>query len=104
MGETSHYAVIFTSRKKMDSEAYNQMAKRMEEASALQEGFMGIQSVRDSEGLGITVSYWKTLADIAKWKAHSEHRLAQINGQNEWYSGYEVRICKVEREYSFGKI
>lgn len=104
MSETSYYAVIFTSRKKVDSAAYVIMAKQMEELSSQQEGFMGIQSVRGEDGLGITVSYWKTLQDIAKWKAHSDHRQAQVNGKNEWYSGYEVRVCKVERQYSFGSI
>lgn len=31
--------------------------------------------------LGITVSYWKDLDSISKWKEHSEHVLAQKLGR-----------------------
>lgn len=102
--EAPYYAVIFTSRKKAESNGYDLMAERMEKLSSKQEGFIGIQSVRGEDGLGITISYWKTLEDITKWKAHIEHREAQQSGKNSWYSGYEVRVCKVEREYSFGNV
>jgi len=40
-----------------------------------QAGYLGHESVRD--GLGITVSYWKSLDAIKNWKAVSEHVLAQ---------------------------
>lgn len=104
MNEIPYYAVIFTSQKKTNSEDYNKMALQIEKLSSQQEGFIGIQSVRGDDGFGITVSYWKTLEDIAKWKSHSDHQDAQQKGKSIWYSGYEVRICKVEQQYSFGKI
>ena len=50
-------------------------------------------------GFGITVSYWRTLEDIANWKKQSEHLEAQAKGKKVWYAHYEVRICKVERQY-----
>lgn len=102
--EIPYYAVIFTSLRKMDVQDYNHMAERMEKLSNTQPGFLGIQSVREESGLGITVSYWKTLEDVANWKKNVEHREAQSKGKSDWYSGYEVRICKVEREYKFGSL
>ncbi len=99
-----YYAVIFTSLKSADGDGYDEMARRMEKLGSEQEGFLGIQSARGKDGLGITVSYWKSLEAIAKWKSHLEHREAQAKGQKQWYSGYEVRICKVERQYEFGEI
>lgn len=80
------------------------MADRMAKLSATQPGFLGIQSVRENSGLGITVSYWRNIEDIANWKANVEHREAQSRGKSDWYNGYEVRICKVEREYKFGTL
>ena len=41
------------------------------------------------------------LEDISKWKKQIDHQLAQKKGRDIWYSTYTVRICKVEREYSF---
>ena len=75
------------------------MALKMEKLVKQQKGFLGMDSAK--EDIGITVSYWDSLEAIKKWKQHSEHIIAQLKGKNEWYNWYQVRICKVEREYSF---
>ena len=55
----SHYAVIFTSqRTETDQAGYEKMSQRMVELAKDQKGFLGVESVRSSDGLGITVSYW----------------------------------------------
>ena len=97
-----YYAVIFTSNRSLnDSKEYEVMAERMVALASLQQGFLGIDSVRQNEGLGITVSYWQTLEDIRAWKQNSEHKVAQEFGRSDWYDSYRVRICLVEHEYSF---
>lgn len=52
--------------------------------------------------MGISVSYWDSLGAIADWKMQADHLFAQKKGREEWYKGYKVRICLVEREYEFG--
>jgi len=94
-----YYAVIFTSTLTKDTEGYSEMAQKMEDLARTQSGFLGIDSAR--EGVGITVSYWESLEAIKTWKQHSEHLIAQQKGRNQWYSWYNTRICKVEREYEF---
>lgn len=92
-----YYAVIFSSQRTEGDNGYGEMAARMVELAARQPGFLGIDSVRD--GLGITVSYWDSLESIRSWKRHAEHLEAQRLGHQRWYSGFRVRIAKVEREY-----
>jgi heme-degrading monooxygenase HmoA len=75
------------------------MAQRMLDLAARQPGFLGVEHAR--EDLGITVSYWETLESISDWKAHSDHLIAQQKGRDRWYESYQMRICKVEREYAF---
>ena len=95
-----YYAVIFTSqRTRTENEAYSDMADTMVHLAAQQPGFLGAESARDTEGVGITVSYWQSEADIAAWKAHADHLAAQRLGAEHWYEHYEVRIAKVERAY-----
>ena len=94
-----YYAVIFTSTLTTDSKGYSEMAKKMENLAKKQTGFIGIDSAR--ENVGITVSYWESLEVIKIWKQNSEHLIAQQKGRNQWYSWYNTRICKVEREYEF---
>lgn len=95
-----YYAVIFTSQRTDGDKGYGVMAEKMEELASQQQGFLGIESARDS-GLGITVSYWESLDAIRTWKENSAHKLAQEKGREEWYQNYTVRVCKVERAYSF---
>lgn len=96
-----YYAVIFTSLRTPEDQGYESMSNRMVELAQEQPGFLGIESVRDENGLGITVSYWNSLESITNWKKNTEHREAQSLGKEKWYANFKVRICKVERDYSF---
>jgi heme-degrading monooxygenase HmoA len=99
-----YYAVVFTSvRSLADPEGDGVMADRMLELAAGQPGFLGVESVRNAEGVGITVSYWSSLEAIRNWREHAEHQVAQSHGRSKWYREYRLRICRVEREIHFEK-
>lgn len=97
--KTPYYAVIFTTERTSTDEGYSETAKLMEELAVKQQGFLGIESVR--EGLGITVSYWTNLMAIKLWKQHADHQIAQKLGKEKWYKSYKLRIAKVEHDYGF---
>jgi heme-degrading monooxygenase HmoA len=78
------------------------MADRMVELASKQPGFLGAESVRGANGLGITVSYWESEEAIRAWKANSDHKFAQETGKKLWYADYVIRIAKVERAYGKG--
>lgn len=96
-----YYAVIFSSINSENSDDYSEMADLMVQLATKQEGFLGIESARNV--LGITVSYWKDLESIKKWKENVEHSVARKRGRNEWYQAFKTRIAKVERDYGFEK-
>jgi heme-degrading monooxygenase HmoA len=94
-----YYAVIFTSIRTDGDNGYNAMAEEMVQLANIQDGFLGIESAR--EEIGITVSYWKDLESIKKWKENSLHKIAQEKGRLEWYKSFKTRIALVERDYEF---
>jgi heme-degrading monooxygenase HmoA len=97
-----YVAVIFTSlRSDEDRAGYDAMAAEMERLGATQRGFLGIESARGADGLGITVSYWRTVDDARAWKAVAAHAGAQRLGRERWYRAYRVRVAEVAREYGF---
>lgn len=99
----SCYAVIFSSQRSPDdAEGYGKAADEMERLARAQPGFLGIESARGTDGFGITVSYWESLAAIDAWRAVAEHRAAQRMGREKWYQSYRLRVARVERDYSFG--
>jgi heme-degrading monooxygenase HmoA len=96
------YAVVFTSvRTGDDPEGYEAMADKMVELSSRQPGFLGIESARGADGVGITVSYWDSLQAIERWRADAEHRVAQQLGRQRWYRAFRLAVCRVEREQVF---
>ncbi|MFT3770749.1 MAG: antibiotic biosynthesis monooxygenase [Minicystis sp.] len=96
-----YYAVIFTSlRRTTDPEAYAQTAALLDELARDQPGYLGIESVRDASGLGITVSYWESEEAIRAWKRVADHRVAQRLGRERWYEDYTLRVARVERAYT----
>ena len=101
-----YYAVIFSSTLTgNDIGGYYETANEIEELAKQQDGFVGIESgsrTKDTK-FGITISYWKDLTSISKWKSNAKHIVAQRLGKKVWYQNYQLRIAKVEREYGFEK-
>ncbi|WP_324752383.1 antibiotic biosynthesis monooxygenase [Roseovarius sp. Pro17] len=95
-----YYAVIFTSLLSQKDAGYAAMGDAMFDLALKQPGCLGAESARDSERLGITVSYWRDEDSIRAWKAQAQHLVAQKYGIDKWYTHYELRIAKVERAYS----
>ena len=95
-----YYAVIFTSqRNDRDDQGYQRAAARMLALAKEMQGYLGVESTRDAEGFGITVSYWESEQAILAWKAQSEHAETRERGRRRWYEHFEVRVARVERAY-----
>jgi len=100
--EPPYYAVVFTSKRTTeDPDGYAAMADAMAELASKQPGYLGLESARGPDGVGITVSYWTTPEAIMAWKAVAEHAAAQRLGRERWYEAFELRVCRVERAYGF---
>ncbi|MBK8724725.1 MAG: antibiotic biosynthesis monooxygenase [Holophagaceae bacterium] len=97
-----YLAVIFSSQRTEEDRGYGRVSERMVELAAQQPGFLGVESARDAEGFGITVSYWKDEASVAAWKADLEHAAAQRLGKDTWYRAFRLRVAKVERVNGMG--
>ena len=99
-----YYAVIFSSRRNdADAQGYAEATDRMVELAAQVPGFLGVESARDAQGLGITVSYWTDEAAISAWKLQAEHAVIRERGRWLWYRDFNVRVAQVERAYGWSK-
>jgi heme-degrading monooxygenase HmoA len=95
-----YYAVIFSSQRTAGDHGYDLMADRMDQMASEQPGYLGVESMRDADGFGMTISYWSSLESITAWRNNAAHQIAQETGKAEWYEHYEVRIARVERAYA----
>ena len=97
-----YYSVVFSSARNAQDEAgYAQAAERMLVLAAQQPGYLGAESVRNADGEGITVSYWRDEAAIRAWKHQAEHAATRDRGRADWYERYELRVARVERAYGW---
>src|SRR5262245_59736047 len=96
-----YYTVIFSSTRTDVDEGYAATAERMVDLANQQPGFLVVESARD--GIGISVSYWKSEHAIREWHENAEHQLAQREGYRVWYKSFRLRVAKVERAYEFEK-
>ena len=97
-----YFAVIFTAQRSLSGDdIYDMTAHRMVSLAQRQPGFLGVESVRGDDGIGITVSYWVDRAAIANWRCHAEHLAAQALGRTELYDWYRIRVAEVMSERSF---
>jgi heme-degrading monooxygenase HmoA len=77
------------------------MADEMFALASDQPGFLGVETARGADGVGITVSYWESLDAIREWRRHADHQVAQKLGREKWYRAYKLRVARVERAYGF---
>ena len=97
-----YYCVVFTSRRtKMHEDEYYQATERMVALAQTIPGYLGMESARDAEGVGITVSYWESEEAIRDWRENAEHLVVQRMGRDRFYDWYEIRVARVERATSF---
>lgn len=97
-------AVIFVStRTADDDEGYAVAAREMDAAAAAMPGYLGVDAVRDADGHGITVSYWRDMAAAGAWRDDPRHREIRETGRARWYASYAVYVTVVDRAYEWAR-
>lgn len=94
------YAVIFKTKRNLPVPAdYVDMNKQLVESVSEMDDFLGVESIGNDQGEGISISYWASLEAISDWKKQSLHLDAQKQGKEKWYEYYSVEVCEILRSY-----
>ena len=103
MSEKSHVVCIFRSVRTDHSEdSYGQWSERMDELVAAMPGYIGHASFRDdATGRGVTISYFRSMAELVAWKNVPEHLEAQALGRSSFYLEYEIEVAEIVRHYEW---
>jgi heme-degrading monooxygenase HmoA len=97
-------SVIFIAqRTDQDRDGYAAAADAMDRLAAQQPGYVGMESVRGDDGLGITVSYWESDAHAKAWRDNPDHAATRDAGRDRWYSHYSLHVAEVTRSYDWQK-
>lgn len=103
--EPPYIAVIFSSLLRgedgTEPDGYGEAADRMAALAKEQPGYLGFESARGEDGVGVTVSYWRDDAAVLAWRRHLEHAQVRAKGTRDWYASYRLRVARVERAAAF---
>jgi len=97
-----YVAVMFTALLNDGQADYFPLAEKMDRLAAQQAGYLGIESTRNAEGLGITISYWRSSADAWAWRQQAEHAAVRALGRERFYAKFVLRVAEVHRQESGG--
>jgi heme-degrading monooxygenase HmoA len=67
-------AFVFNSVRTAGDNGYGRRANEMLKLAVDQPGFLGVDSARGADGLGIPVAYFTDEESIAAWRDHRAHR------------------------------
>jgi heme-degrading monooxygenase HmoA len=95
-------AVIFVAaRTAADEVGYQAAAARMAARATAMPGYLGMDSARGADGVGVTVSWWTDRAAARAWRDDPEHAAIRERGRTTWYRWYRLTVAEVERGYEW---
>ena len=96
-------AVLFEADAVAEKQArYLELAGQLKPLLSDIDGFISIERFQSLTTAGkiLSLSWWRDEEAIQQWKKNHFHRAAQVEGREEIFSFYRIRIARLEREYS----
>ena len=95
--------VLVSGRTGADAGGYAEAAAAMDRAAAAMPGYLGIDSARGEDGVGITISWWRDEAAALAWRDDPDHARIRDQGRAVWYDWYRVVVATVDRAYGWAR-
>ena len=83
---------------------YFDLVEKLKPLLAGLDGFIGgerFQSLSD-KGKLVSINVWESEKAAIKWRNHTAHRLAQLEGKEKLLRSYKITVAEIIREYSGG--
>lgn len=95
--------IVFRTRIKPEAplEKMAQIGARMYEIASSMPGYMSYKDFTAEDGENVSIVEFESLEALAAWREHPEHKIAQQQGRDEFFSEYHVQVCTPLRDYRF---
>jgi heme-degrading monooxygenase HmoA len=101
-GDDPRRVVIFRNRLRAGvNPGYGQRAGEIYELARRMPGFVASKDFIAEDGERLAVIEFAGAAELAAWRDDPEHRKAQGEGRERFYSAYQLQVCKLLRESLF---
>ncbi len=94
--------VVFRSRlREEDTEKFQTVADRMYSLASAMPGFISYKVYAAEDGERVSIHEWESAEHLRAWREHPEHRRAQGQGREDFYSDYTLYVCEDPRTSRF---
>jgi heme-degrading monooxygenase HmoA len=92
---------VFRSRLRDDvpGRRYGTVAAELEARAATMPGYVEFKEFVAADGERLALVTFSSPEAEAAWRDDSEHRAAQQEGRDAFYSEYDVAVCEVQRRH-----
>jgi heme-degrading monooxygenase HmoA len=84
-----------------DTDAAAALNQRMVALATAMPGFVSYKDFTAEDGENVTIVEFASENEQLAWRNQAEHRDAQERGRREFFSEYQIQVCRVERGYAF---
>lgn len=95
--------IVFRSRLRPDADmdALGVMGARMAELAAAMPGFVAYKDFVAEDGENLTLVHFDSEEHLKAWANEPEHRAGQERARHEFFSEYQIEVCRPVRAYRF---
>ena len=95
---------VFRSRLRDEvPEDFAPLAQELEERARSYPGFVDFKEFTAADGERLAVVTFASAAAEAAWRDDPQHRDAQQQGRDRFYSEYDIAVCSLVKEWSFSQ-
>jgi len=92
--------IVFRTRMRpVPQEEMGAMWVELCQLAASMPGYVSHKEFQAEDGEVATIIEFNSLDELAAWREHARHKVAQQRGRDEWFSEYRIQVCTVERAY-----
>jgi heme-degrading monooxygenase HmoA len=90
-------------RENADMSLMGALGERMYELASTMPGFDSYKDFAAADGENVTIVEFASESELLAWRHHPEHVAAQERGRQEFFSDYQIQVCRVERACRFAQ-
>ena len=98
--EVPESITVFRSRLRGDvPDRYSSLADELHERAKEFPGFVEFKQFVAEDGERVTLVTFDTAEHEAAWRDDEQHRAAQAEGRDDFYTEYDVAVCEVQQRH-----
>ena len=94
--------IVFRTRIRKDVEQeLEALGARMYQLASEMPGFISYKDFVAPDGECVSIVEFESMESLAAWRDHPEHKEAQRQGRERYFSEYHIQVCAAVRDYRF---